>query len=286
MSIKRISAVTLTACLIISQNAAAITLPQNIDAPLARILSSAIHFEKETPATAPNTTYVEGCRYTKPIPDISADDTSTDSFFENSVFAGDSLMQGFALYCQYKGNGFLGSPVFLASKSFSLREALTPVTETSRHPYYQGQKMLIEDAIAAANADRAFLLFGTNDMVGLTPEQTIKEYNDLIYRIHKYSSDTKIYIIGATYIYSSGQKPGFTNENLRKFNDSMYEYCQNYDYLEFINIGDRLIGTDDGLRAEYCSDNYVHMTSAGYEVWTKVLRAYAKDFMTIENTAD
>ncbi|MCD7854810.1 MAG: GDSL-type esterase/lipase family protein [Clostridiales bacterium] len=261
-------------------------LPQNIDTALSLIIKTAVLIEEEKPEPVPNTAHVEGCRFTKPIPDIADDDTSFDSFFENSVFCGDSLMQGFELYCQYMGNGFLNNPVFLASKSFSLKEALRPVTESSRHPYYQGQKMLVEEAIAAANAKRAFLLFGTNDMVGLTPEETKKEYNDLIYRIHKLSPDTKIYIIGATYIYASAQKPGFTNENLRIFNDSMYKYCQGIDYLEFINIGDRLIGADDGLKDEYCSDNYVHMTTEGYRIWTKVLRAYADYFLTIENTAD
>ncbi len=290
MHLNKITAFIITAAIVcfsaFSLNAA--ELPQNLNTALSLIIKTAVYIEEEAPKPEPkpNTNYVQGCRYAKPIPDIADDDTSYDYFFENSVFCGDSLMQGFQLYAQYVGNNFFNNPIFLASKSFSLKEALRPVTESSRHPYYQGQKMLVEEAIAAANAKRAFLLFGTNDMVGLTPEETKKEYNDLIYRIHKLSPDTKIYVIGATYIYSSGQKPGFTNENLRRFNDSMYEYCQSFDYLEFINIGDRLIGADDGLKAEYCSDSYVHMTIEGYRVWTKVLRAYAKDFLEIENTAD
>ncbi|MCD8090458.1 MAG: GDSL-type esterase/lipase family protein [Clostridiales bacterium] len=226
-----------------------------------------------------NNNYVEGCRYAKPIPDIDIYDTETDPFFENSIFIGDSLMEGFKQYCLYRGEGFLSSPLFITSISLSLKHLLKPLSDSSKHPYFMGEKMLVEDAVAKSGAERVFMIFGTNDMVGLTPEETAAEYNDLIYRIHKNAPDVKIYIIGATYIYSSGQKPGFTNENLRKFNDAMYKYCQNYDYLEFINIGDRLIGADDGLKAEYCSDSYVHMTTEGYDVWVKVLRAYARYFM-------
>ncbi len=251
-----------------------------ISAFLTRVLTLALKSPEETVSV--NNNYVEGCRYAKPIPDIDIYDTETDPFFENSVFIGDSLMEGFKTYCLYRGEGFLSSPLFLTSKSLSLRHVLKPLSESSRHPYYMGEKMLIEDAILKSGAEKAFMIFGTNDMVGLTPEETLSEYNDFIYRIHKKAPDVKIYIIGATYIYTSGQKPGFTNENLRKFNDAMYAYCQNYDFLEFINIGDRLIGADDGLKAEYCSDSYVHMTTEGYDVWVKVLRAYAKDFMSRE----
>ncbi|MCD8214702.1 MAG: GDSL-type esterase/lipase family protein [Clostridiales bacterium] len=246
---------------------------------LRLVLLTAYRMEEEA-ASEPveNNNYVEGTRHAKAIPDIDEEDRTTDPFFENSVFAGDSLMEGFRLYCLYKGNNFLSSPFFLAETSLSLRQLLTPVTALSKHPYYMGEKMLLEDAIAKSGAARAFLHFGTNDMVGLTPEETLEEYNNLIYRIHEKAPEVKIYVIGLTYIYSSGQKPGFTNENMRKFNDAMYKYCQNYDFLEFINIGDRLIGADDSLKGEYCSDGYIHMSKEGYKVWVKVLRAYAKDF--------
>lgn len=242
-------------------------------------LSSEIDREKEIP---PNNNYVPGTRYGKPIPDIDVDDTSTDGFFANSLFVGDSLMEGFKRYCQWKGDDFMGGPRFFSVKSFSLYKANKPVSENSLHPTYEGEKMKVEDAVVKSGADRVFLFFGINDMVGGTPEEVADDYNDLIYRIHEKAPDVKIYIIGATYIAADRQKNGFTNENLRKLNDFMYKYTQNYDYMEFVNIGDRLVDSTDGLNLEYSSDNYVHITSYGYDVWAKVLKAYAKDFMAEE----
>ncbi len=235
-----------------------------------------------------NTNYVAGTRYAKPIPDMPIYDSETDKFFENSVFIGDSVMVGFQRYCLTKGSGYMSDPLFLATTSFSLMQAIGPVTSSTLHPVYQGEKLSVEDAIAKSGAERAFLFFGMNDLGWTTPEKTVEEYNTLIFRIHEKAPDTKIYIIGATYIYAPGQKPesGYTNVNMRKFNDMMYSYCQNYDYIEFINIGDRLIDSTDGLKKEYTSDNYVHMTTAGYDVWVKVLRAYAKDFMAAEAAAE
>ncbi|MCC8097626.1 MAG: hypothetical protein LIO44_03520, partial [Eubacterium sp.] len=206
-------------------------------------LSSAVLIAEEAEEQDPmiNNNYVEGTRYQKPIPDIDIEDTSVDWFFENSMFVGDSLMDGFRLYCMRMGDGFFSDPIFLTKTSLGIYRLLQPVTESSMHPLYMGEKMLLEDAVVKSGVDKVFIILGTNDLVGLTPEETVNEYNNLLYRIHEKAPEVKIYVIGETYIFNSGQKPGFTNENLRIFNDSMYKYCQNYDYLEFINIGDRLL---------------------------------------------
>ncbi len=246
------------------------------------VVSAAVKEKEEEKPIPPNTKYVANTRYGKPIPDIDINDRETDPFFENSLFLGDSLMVGFGSYCQWKGSGFMGEPTVLAVKSFTLRKANRPVTQDSLHPYYMGEKMKLEDIVEKSGANRVFLFFGINDMVVSTPEQTEKEYNDLIYRIHEKSPEVKIYIIGTTYIARDRQRNGFTNENLRKFNDDMYKYTLNYDYIEFINIGDRLVDSTDGLDLDYSSDKYVHLTSDGYDVWAKVLKAYAKDFMAEE----
>lgn len=237
-----------------------------------------------TRGTALGDTGAAAVTYTKPIPDMPVYDSETDSFFENSVFCGDSLMDDFKRYCMAKGSGFLSEPLFLAATSFSLMQAIGPVTSTILHPLYQGEKLSVEDSIAKCGADRAFLFFGMNDLEWTTPEKAVEEYNTLIFRIHNKAPETKLYIIGLTYIYDSAQKydSGFTNENMRIFNDTMYQYCQKYDYIEFINIGDRLIDGTNGLKSEYVSDGIEHMTTAGYDVWTKVLRAYAKDFTAAE----
>ncbi len=240
--------------------------------------SAVLPQDEVKPAIKPNNNYVAGTRFAKPIPDIDINDTSTDVFFENSAFFGDSLMEGFGRYCEAKGNGFLGSPLFFAVKSFSLNQAIKPLSESVIHLVWQGKEMLVEDIIAQTGVKRAFLFFGINDMVGLTPDETINEYSILLYRIHTKAPDCKIYILGPTYMYNASQRENLNNKNLREFNNKMYNFCEGYDYMEFINIGDRLIDGSDGLQQQYSSDSYVHVTSQAYDVWVKVLRAYALYF--------
>ncbi|MCD7778389.1 MAG: SGNH/GDSL hydrolase family protein [Clostridiales bacterium] len=248
--------------------------------------TEAVTEEPTTEATTKsvNNNYVAGTSYAKAVPDMPIYDEETDKFFENSVFYGDSLTVGFGRYCEALGEGFFCNPLFLASTSFSLKQAIGPVTDTTLHPTYGGEKLSPEDTIVKTGAEKVFLFLGMNDLVWTDPTTTLDEYNTLIFRIHNKSPEAKIYIIGATYIYAPGQRfeNGDTNANLRIFNDALYSYCENYDYLEFINIGDRLIDSTDGLKSEYTSDNYVHMTAEGYDVWIKVLRSYAKYFTAVE----
>ncbi len=260
--------------------------PIRVSVMFDKVVSTAIKKEEEEKPIPPNNKYVAGTRYGKPIPDIDVNDPETDSFFENSLFLGDSLMVGFGSYCKWKGSNFMGGPLVLAVQSFTLKNANGPVTEGSLHPYFMGEKMRLEDIVVKSGVNKVFLFFGINDMVGLTAEQTEKEYNDLIYRIHEKAPSVKIYIIGTTYIVPNRQKNGFTNVNLRKLNDDMYKYSLNYDYVEFINIGDRLVDSTDGLNVNYSSDKYVHLTTEGYDVWAKVLKTYAKDFMAKEQGND
>ncbi|MCD8157639.1 MAG: GDSL-type esterase/lipase family protein [Clostridiales bacterium] len=209
----------------------------------------------------------------------------TDGFFENSAFVGDSIMVGFERYCRSMGDGFLSDPVFLAAGSFSLWQAVSPVSESTLHPVYQGEKMLIEDAVEKSGVSKVFICLGGNDLGWKTIDESVDNYNTLIYRIHTKAPKAKIYIIGLTYMYGPSQKTNLNNTNMRTFNGIMYEYCQKYDYLEFINIGDRLIDSDNGLKAEYTSDEYIHVNAAGYDVWVKVLRANANYFMRVEAAA-
>ncbi len=223
--------------------------------------------------------------YPLAVPDMPVYDSETDGFFKNSAFVGDSIMLGYKMYCQSKGEGFLGEPLFLASGSFSLWQSVSPVTEESLHPEYNGEKRLVEEAVAESGSDRVFISLGTNDLGWISPEDCAENYNNLIFRIHTKAPNAKIYIIGLTYMYDSSQKENLNNENMRALNDKMREYAESYDYVKFINIGDRLIDENGGLKPEYTSDNYVHISSEGYDVWTKVLRAYARDF-TAEEAAE
>lgn len=197
-----------------------------------------------------------------------------DTFFEGSVFIGDSVMMGFRNYVMGQPQGFLGGPDFLVSGSFSLRMALANIDEHSIHPIYQGEQRFIWDSIAMMGAKKAFLFFGLNDIDMAGVEGTCANYAEVVANIRKASPETEIYIISMTNVLTGSEVGGLNNKNIRLLNDTVKEYCATAD-VQFIDIASFLVGEDGGLKPEYCSDNYVHQTAAAYEIWTKVLRWYA-----------
>ncbi|MCD8090598.1 MAG: hypothetical protein LUD81_08280 [Clostridiales bacterium] len=96
--------------------------------------------------------------------DMPVYDGETDEFFKNSAFVGDSIMLGYKNYCLSKDDGFMGNPLFLASGSFSLWQAVSPVSSDSLHPLYQGEKTLVEDAVVKSGSEKVFICLGTNDL--------------------------------------------------------------------------------------------------------------------------
>lgn len=197
-----------------------------------------------------------------------------DTFFEGSVFIGDSVMMGFRNYVMGQPQGFLGGPDFLVSGSFSLRMALAHIDENSIHPIYQGEQRFIWDSIAMMGAKKAFLFFGLNDIDMAGVEGTCANYAEVVANIRKASPETEIYIISMTNVLTGSEVGGLNNKNIRLLNETVKEYCATAD-VQFIDIASFLVGEDGGLKPEYCSDNYVHQTAAAYEIWTKVLRWYA-----------
>ncbi|MPN52577.1 hypothetical protein SDC9_200239 [bioreactor metagenome] len=110
------------------------------------------------------------------------------------------------MYISYQGGNYLGRPQFLAATSFSVFNALRPISDSSIHPMYKGQERLVEDSISMMkDVDKVFLFFGAND-VGYGVDFSIKNYKTLINRIHQKSPEKKIYIISAMYMVKASEK--------------------------------------------------------------------------------
>lgn len=208
----------------------------------------------------------------------SADDfiilEDADKFFEQSVFIGDSVMMGFRNYIMGQEPGFLGNPQFLVSGSFSVRMALSKISETTIHPVYQGEQHYIWDSISMMGVKKAFLFFGLNDIDMKGVDGTFENYVEVIGKIKETTPDVEIFIISTTNMLTGSEKGGLNNENICLLNEKLKEYCAATD-VQYIDIASYLRGEDGGLKPEFCSDAYVHQTYAAYDVWTKVLRGYA-----------
>lgn len=206
-----------------------------------------------------------------------------DDFYANSVFVGDSVMLGFRNYAMKNAETYLGEIQFLASGSFSVNNALQPPSSTSTHPIYDGQQRYIEESIALMQADRVFLFFGINDVALAELPDVCDKYTELVGRIQEESPDVEIYIISATYTLAGQGGKKLNNENLSALNAMMQERAVENGW-GYVDIMSALDDGNGNLAQEYCSDGYLHQNTAAYDIWSEVLREYARTQLTDQNT--
>lgn len=199
-----------------------------------------------------------------------------DAYYDQTVFVGDSVMVGFRNYAMHRSNTYLGRIQFLASGSFSVHNALWPVTNPkSVHPLYQGQKRAVWESIGLIKPKRVFMFFGLNDMNMGPIESTCACYTQVIENIKASSPDTEIHLISMTYTMRGRGKGNLTNTNIRVFNELLKQMARDNGW-GFVDLAPALADANGDLLPAYCSDNYVHQTNAAYDVWSVVLRDYAR----------
>lgn len=212
-----------------------------------------------------------------PINTMPITEESVYSYYDKSVFIGDSLMVGFRNYELRNTSAYANRADFLAVGSYSLIHALRPVSQDDLQPSYQGNKMNVWDAVAIMDVDKVFMLFGTND-IGLrnrSLEKVCSDYALLIEKIREVNPDVEIHIISMTPVYEGVSKSNLNHDGVINYN-ILLEQLAEESGCGYMDIYSALAGEDGYLKPGYCSDSYVHHTNKAYsEGWNPVLYDYA-----------
>lgn len=211
-------------------------------------------------------------------------ENSCDSFYEHTVFVGDSLSVGFANYCKNHPDSLAtDTTYFLAKESCSARIAISSnalTTHADVMPSYNGSVQYIEDSIAQmADIEKVFICYGMNDLVGSSPEKYIEDMQTLITRILAKNPDVTIYVISIPCIMEDAESGLLSNASIQAANHLLQTTCETNGW-GFVNLSEYLMNSSLSICAEYSSDGYVHENNAAYAVWVKVLRNYAYKDMT------
>lgn len=254
-----------------------ITLPAYSDNSTDAV--SPPHTDEKTDAASPPHTdeQTDADTETEPISDpvygLVGESAAVDaSFFDDVAFIGDSISLKLKTYCM---GGALGKAQFFTVGSFSLVNALTPVSANSCHPSYRGEKMLAEDCIAACGAKKVYIMLGMNDLAyGI--DSTIDRYETLISRIREKSPDVQIYVQSMTPMLKSSSVWGnsLNNNKIQEYNGRLLEMCKKNKWY-FIDIFPIMWDSEKGeLRNDFCGDPEtmgMHMTTSGCKAWVEYL---------------
>lgn len=204
-----------------------------------------------------------------------------DNFFDDTVFVGDSIMEGIEEYVQskrQKNSSFLGGAQFLAMGGLSARNALWEISDESRHPIYNGERMQVQDAIGQMKGiKKVYLMLGTNDILLTDTREHLENYHVLLQLIKQQSPQVEFYIISIT--------PGTDIEELDPNNTDIFarnmdliEWCVMYGY-EYLDLAYALRNETGGLPTEWCIDTGgqgYHLNEAGIDVVWEYLYTHTK----------
>ena len=192
------------------------------------------------------------------------------SFFDNTVFLGDSLSHGMqiyesgipnAQYCVYTGAG----PQAVVNGQ-AVPRASDKVKE------------IVLDALVAKSPDRIYILFGTNVLTRDTSYTSfIAYYSQMLDMIREALPTATIYIQSITPVRPNlrREKPGLYKDRLMRVNDELAALALQKGCY-FVNIWEALADENGDLKAEIAQGDGYHVKPDGYAMWVEYLRTHTE----------
>ena len=205
-------------------------------------------------------------------PDISHTQATANGrvdvgYFDNAIFMGDSLADGFKDYAAWmslKGRGTL----YLTQRSMTPRSFMQPGAMVDA-----GDAGVVDvwATIADRQPGKMYITLGTNALMAMDPAEFIESYYQLVAKIRQTSPNTTIYIttIPPTSSAYAAKEERLSKERIQQANDLIAKMCRE-ENLALINLYDVVMGADGYLNEDINSDG-IHMTPEGYKMWLNYL---------------
>lgn len=187
-------------------------------------------------------------------------------YFKNIIFLGDSIVSGLE-FCKdsavVDGEKVLRDATVVAAVNYSLKNAVSEISENSVNLTYAGKAMKPEDIVSQMDHKYVFVCLGLNDFYGTPLDEYIENYGRLVKNIQAKSPDKAIAVLSVTPLVA-GQKHGFmTNQVITEANSRLMEFAADND-IYFIDWAAAIRDENDALYESLCSDGFCHLNPEAY----------------------
>lgn len=150
-----------------------------------------------------------------------------DSFFRNSVFIGDSRMEGF------RNASGITQGTFLTSVGMSLDTLSSAKVSTA------AGTITVFQGLSGTQYDKIYLMLGTNDLGYYPWEMFLPETEGILSQMHQLQPSATIYVCSVIFVEESKVTTDYVNnENVKKVNGYLLQACQKLDYCYYLNLNE------------------------------------------------
>ena len=147
------------------------------------------------------------------------------------------------------------------------------------HLQKENRDVTVAEAVSCKKPQIVVITVGVSGGAGrLTRETFVSIYRELLLSVQRASPETKILVQSLLPLSDRSVKhyKRLTKEAVLQANSWVKELCEEM-RIPYVDTHQRLIDPDTGyLKPEYQNDEYMHLTSAAYEVVLENLRMHAK----------
>ena len=204
-----------------------------------------------------------------------ANDGQVCHFYDDVGFIGDSV--SYSLLLRANQTGEFGSATFFVRGGNGIAGYVNRVKTIG----YRGQEYSIEDAVAASDVKKLFVMIGVNDLGFLSVEETMDYYRRMMDNILALSPDVEVYIQSLLPVIDSGIQ-GAKNVHVNALNDLLRMYAAEKGFY-YVDIAPYIRDHTGNMPVSYASDASTHMNYDGTDIWIQVLKLYAATQTAEEN---
>ena len=194
------------------------------------------------------------------------------SYFNDAIFLGDSLADGFKVYAGWMSLKDTGA-VYLTQQGTTPRTFLQPgaMVDAGRGP------VDVWAVIEQRQPGKMYITLGTNALMAMDPPEFIESYSQLIDKIKKTSPDTVIYIttITPTTERKAAAEPRLSYERIYEANKLIAKMC-NEKGAVILNLYDLLKDETGYLDKDIAAGDGYHLSPSGYRIWLDYLITHTK----------
>lgn len=201
-------------------------------------------------------------------------DISVDDFFSKAVFIGNSTSEGLTTYFNSKGKDYLGGPLVAAKVSYTFNSDKSKLDGYMLK--YNGEQLQAKELVKKSGSKRAFIMMGTNDLMGADASAVAEKYKKYIEGIVQENPGVVIYIQSTTPRRGTKNSESLSNDKINELNNLMMEYANSQNNVFYIDISTPLKDGEGNLSQSYSSDGYVHLNIQGYSVWVNRVVDYVR----------